>query len=296
MKKDDLRKSIDNINPDAYLGNRLKSKITAVNVPATNYKRITAGIISACLVFAIIVAVGFGSMPATELDIPQNIAEKIAPQKETVEAFIMVAGASDREDIAVATETRLLETNEEYPYEVYLSVRNVCGLSDEERSTVIKDTKTVFERYCQEKNFCIGRAEVCGTDNIVLVQCAFNDFKLSVDDTETVKSVSVKNTSPYGQMVYNVNRPVFNAPKHGNEITVDGADFDFQEGIFYWDHTAEMEKAFDENINTPYSTFNDTITFTVEYKDGSKLIGIVDLIFDDSGNATAVCRSYDYVS
>ena len=97
-------------------------------------------------------------------------------------------------------------------------------------------------------------------------------------------------------MVYNINKPAFDAPKYGNDITITGEDFDFEESSFYWDHTEEMEKAFDENINTPFSTFNDTITFMVEYNDGSKAIGVVDLVFDDSGNATAVCKNYDYVA
>jgi len=57
-----------------------------------------------------------------------------------------------------------------------------------------------------------------------------------------------------------------------------------------------MDKAFNENINTPFSTFNDTITFTVEYNDGSKAIGVVDLVFDNSGNAKVVCKNYDYVA
>ena len=97
-------------------------------------------------------------------------------------------------------------------------------------------------------------------------------------------------------MVYNEHKPDFDAPEHGNDITINGADFDFEKSGFYWDHTIELEKAFEENINTPYSTFNDTITFTIEYNDGSKAIGVVELVFDDSGNATAVCKNYDYVS
>ena len=97
-------------------------------------------------------------------------------------------------------------------------------------------------------------------------------------------------------MVYNANQPSFDAPQHGNDFTIPAEEYNFDGGSFYWDFTEELKKAFDENINTPFSTFNDTITFTVEYTDGSKAIGVVDLVFDDDGNASAVCKNYDYVA
>lgn len=295
MKKDDFKKSIDNINPDAYMGNRLKAKITTNTVPVKRNRQVALSIVSFCLAFAIIFGVGFISQPQTPAP-QQNTTENTIPQNKTVNAFIMVASAANSESTETVTVNKTLELNEEYPYEVYIEVKDVKGLSDVEISEIVKEMSDVFNRYCVEKNFHTGRAMVCSSENVVLTQCAFNEFKLDLKDTKYVKSVNVKNTSKYSQMVYNINKPAFDAPKYGNDITITGEDFDFEESSFYWDHTEEMEKAFDENINTPFSTFNDTITFTVEYNDGSKAIGVVDLVFDDSGNATAVCKNYDYVA
>lgn len=295
MKKDDFKKSIDNINPDAYMGNRLKAKITTNTVPVKRNRQVTLSIVSFCLAFAIIFGVGFISQPQTTAP-QQNTTENTTPQNKTVNAFIMVASAANTESTEAATVNKTLKLNEEYPYEVYLEVKDVKGLSDVEISETVKEMSDVFNRYCVEKNFHTGRAMVCSSENVVLTQCAFNEFKLDLKDTKDVKSVNVKNTSKYSQMVYNINKPAFDVPKYGNDITITGEDFDFEESSFYWDHTEELEKAFDENINTPFSTFNDTITFTVEYNDGSKAIGVVDLVFDDSGNATAVCKNYDYVA
>ncbi len=297
MKKDDFKKSIDNINPDAYMGNRLKAKITTNTVPVKRNRQVTLSIVSFCLAFAIIFGVGFISQPQTPAP-QQNTTENTIPQNKTVNAFIMVASAANTEstETETATVNKTLELNEEYPYEVYLEVKDVKGLSDVEISETVKEMSDVLNRYCVEKNFHTGRAMVCSSENVVLTQCAFNEFKLDLKDTKDVKSVNVKNTSKYSQMVYNINKPAFDVPKYGNDITITGEDFDFEESSFYWDHTEELEKAFDENINTPFSTFNDTITFTVEYNDGSKAIGVVDLVFDDSGNATAVCKNYDYVA
>ena len=305
MKKDDFKKSIDNINPDAYMGNRLKAKITTNTVPVKRNRQVTLSIVSFCLAFAIIFGVGFISQPQTPAP-QQNTTENTILQNKTVNAFIMVASAANSESTETATVNKTLELNEEYPYEVYLKVRDIRGLSDAETFEIENELDDVFNKYCAEKKFDTGKAELCVKENIIMTICTFNEFKLDLDDTENIKSINVKNTSKYGQMVYNTNKPTFNAPEHGNYINIgwehgnnlsaNGEDFDFEKSSFYWRHTEEMEKAFEENINTPYSTFNDTITFTIEYNDGSKAIGVVELVFDDSGNATAVCKNYDYVA
>ncbi len=298
MKKDDFKKSIDNINPDAYMGNRLKAKITTNTVPVKRNRQITLSIVSFCLAFAIIFGLGFISQTQTPAP-QQNTTENTIPQNKTVNPFIMVASAANEESTETTETTTInktLELNEEYPYEVYLKVKDIKGLSDAQISETVKEMSEAFNRYCVGRDFYTGRAMVCSTSNIVLTQCVLNSFKLDLKNTENIKAVSIKNTSKYGQMVYNANRPTFGIPQNGNDFTITADEYNFEGGSFYWDHTEELEKAFDENISTPFSTFNDIITFTVEYKDGSKAIGVVELVFDDSGNATAVCKNYDYVA
>lgn len=293
MKKDDFKKSINNINPDAYMGNRLKAKITS-DMPIKNNRRVTVSITAFCLAFAIIFGVAFLTPPAAPTG--QATTNSAVVQEKYVNPFIIVASAAEVQNTESATENKVLELNEEYPYEMFLKAKDTTNLSDEQKGEYVLDLAEDFEEYgLTGKDFDTARAMVCTYENIALIQYAFNDFKLNLEDDENIKSVRVKNTSKYGQMVFNENKPVFNAPKHGNDITINGEDFDFEKSSFYWDHTEEMEKAFNENINTPFSTFNDTITFTVEYNDGSKAIGVVGLVFDDSGNAKVVCKNYDYV-
>lgn len=295
MKKEELKKSIDNINPDVYMGNRLKNKITAYNIPFKKNRQVTLSIVSFCLAFAIIFGIGF--LSASKVPVPQqNTTESTPAQNKRVNAFIMIASVASSENTETAIINKTLELNEEYPYEVYLEVRNVKGLSDTEVLKIENELDDKFNKYCVEKEFDSGKAELCVGNNIVMTVCTFNEFKLDLEDAEKVKSINVKNTSKYGQMVYDNNKPTFEVSEHGNDFTINGEDFNFEGGCFYWSHTEETEKAFEENINIPYSTFNDTITFTVEYNDGSKAIGVVDLVFNDSGNATAVCKNYDYVA
>ncbi len=294
MKKDDFKKSIDNITPDAYMGNRLRAKITA-DMPIRNNRRVTVSITAFCLAFAIIFGVAFLTPPAAPTIQPTTNNSVV--ESKTINPFIIVASAAEADGAEVVTENKVLELNEEHPYEMYLKVKDVRGLSDEQKGEYVLDLAEDFEEYgLTEKVFDTVRAMVCTTENIALIQYAFNDFKFDLENIENAKSINVKNTSKYGQMVHNYNLPKFGGPEHGNDITINSKDYDFEKSSFYWDHTDEMEKAFNENINTPFSTFNDTITFTVEYNDGSKAIGVVDLVFDDSGNAKVVCRNYDYVA
>lgn len=294
MKKDDFKKSIDNINPDAYMGNRLKSKITT-DTPIRNNRRVTVSITAFCLAFAIIFGVAFLTPPTAPRE--QTTTNYSGVENVKISPFIIVASAAEAESEEAVTENKVLELNEEYPYEMYLKVKDTTNLSDEQKGEYVLDLAEDFEEYgLTEKVFDTARAMVCSTENIALIQYAFNDFKFDLENIENAKSINVKNTSKYGQMVHHYNLPKFGAPEHGNDITINSKDYDFEKSSFYWDHTEEMEKAFNENINTPFSTFNDTITFTVEYNDGSKAIGVVDLVFDDSGNAKVVCRNYDYVA
>ena len=295
MKKDDFKKSIDNINPDAYMGNRLKAKITTDGVPVKSRKPLALTITAFCLAFAIIFGVGFISQP--EAPAPQqDTTRDVVSNNRTVNPFIMVASAANTENTEALTPNKTLEINEEYPYEVYLKVTDIRGFSDDKISETVKQMSEAFNQYYANKDFFTGSAVISATQNIVLAQCTLNSFKLNLKNTESIKAIRVTNTSKYGQMVYNANKPSFDVPQHGNDFTITAKEYNFEGGSFYWDFTEELKKAFDENINTPFSTFNDTITFTVEYTDGAEAIGVVDLVFDDDGNATAVCKNYDYVA
>ncbi len=296
MKKDDFKKSIDNINPDTCMGTRLKAKITTDNSPVKNRKPLALTVTAFCLAFAIIFGVGFISQP--EAPAPQqNTTGNAVSNNKTVNPFIMVAGAANTESTEAETPAKTLELNEEYPYEIFLRAKSTSELSEKENQEFTTDLENFLKKNnIDKKSFNTSILWDSVYKNITITQYTLNEFKLNLEGTENIKSINVKNTSKYGEMVYNENKPVFDAPKHGNDITINGGDFDFEKNGFYWDHTIETEKAFEENINTPYSTFNDTITFTVEYNDGSKAMGVVDLVFDDEGNATAVCKNYDYVA
>ncbi len=298
MTKDDFKKTIDSINPDAHMTSRLKAKISADNVPLKRNRQVFIGITAVCLTAAIVFCVGFSALqPKDDSLVKSTVPIGTILQNKQINSFVMVASAAKGENTQTQITYKTLELDKEYPCEIYLSVKDISGLTEDEKTKLIQEiSNNAFNKHCTDKNFKKGHSQVCTTDRIILSQCGLNEFKFNPDNTKNIKTVNVKNTSKYGQIVFTSGMPDFDVPPHGNDITVDGEDFDVEKSGFYWDHTEEAEKAFDENINTPFSTFNDTITFIVEYTDGSEAIGVIDLIFNDSGNATAICKNYDYVS
>ena len=206
MKKDELKKSIDNINPDAYMGNRIKAKIN-YNVPIKSNRRVTVSITAFCLAFAIIFGVAFLTPPTSPTS--QTTTDSTVVEKR-INPFIIVASAAEVQNTEVGTENKVLELNEEYPYEMFLKVQDVTNLSDEQKEEFVLDLAGDFEEYgFTGKEIDTARVMVYGDENVRVVEYAFNAFKLDLEDDENIKSVNVKNTSKYGQIVFDENKPVF---------------------------------------------------------------------------------------
>ena len=105
MKKDDFKKSIDNINPDAYMGNRLKAKITT-DMPVRNNRRVTVSITAFCLAFAIIFGVAFLTPPTAPTS--QTTTDSAVVEKR-INPFIIVASAAEVQNTEVGTENKVLD-------------------------------------------------------------------------------------------------------------------------------------------------------------------------------------------
>ncbi len=290
MKKEDFIKSVESIQPEAHIKSRLKAKVTA-----REHKRkvsLTKTVTALCLAAA--VAFGIGAMIKPDFSGGEGSSEITASKDipDIMKSFIIVAAAADSQ--GDTAEGKTLELNEEYPCGVHLQVVDIRGISDSEKKAALKEMNNELAKHCADSSFSKGRSYTVCNESYYLSQCSLNEFKLDLQDSQNIKCVNVKNSSPYGQLVYSVNKPTFNAPEHGNSITVSGDKFDCKTAGFYWDHTEEMEKALDADVNTPFSLFNDTITFTVEYNDGTKAVAVIDIIFNADGGATAVCTSSVY--
>ena len=291
MKKEDFIQAIDNIEPDAYMKNRLKAKIFTAENSSKKAKKIPRIIIALCLTLAIVFGAGLFAAPQT----PGNSFEQTSPQifsPEIIKAFVVIASAAENETSQTQTANQTLELNKEYDYGVSLKIIDIRSLSSEEKADTLNELNNLLSHYSMESGFSLGRSMVCQGDSFYFACCSVNEFKLNLENSEKIKSVTVTNKSEYGEMVFDPHKPSFKAPEHGHNITISGEDFDCTTSGFYWNTNEEAVKAIEQNINLPFSAFNDTITFTAEYIDGSKTTAVVELNFDNSGDATAVCKSY----
>lgn len=295
MKKEDLIQAIDNIQPDVHLKTRLKAKVFSAENKRKKTKNIPKIVVALCLAVAIILGAGLFTAPQTD----GNLPDEASPQMfvpEIMKAFVVIAGAAEGEAEAAQPAVQALELNRKYSYGVHLKIADTRSLSDEEKTELLKEMNDTVFQYSKGSGFSLGRSMTCEGDGFYLTYCSVNEFRLNPENPEKIKAITVSNTSEYGNMVYDAHKPTFKIPEHGHSITISAEDFDFEASGFYWNITEEAEKAIEKNINLPFSAFNDTITFTADYIDGSKATAVVELNFDGSGNATAVCREYTFVN
>lgn len=291
MKKEELVKYIDDIQPDLYMETRLKAKIADSKKSKVKPRTLISSVTALCIVAALVVGTGFYGKVQNNADGGKDntIVNGIVP--DIMDAFIIVASAGDYQGAATVA-AKPLEVNEAYPYGVHMKLCDVTGMSESEKKNLVNEMSAELKKYINEDGFTMGGSTVITTDKVYMVICSVNEFRFVIQQDKTLKSINVKNTSPYGQMVYSSGKREFSAPLHGDDITVNGEEFDPTTAGFYWDYTDELISAFEENPETSFSTFNDVITFTLEYTDGSKSVGVVELNFDTYGNAAAVCKKY----
>ncbi|MBQ6932069.1 MAG: hypothetical protein IJN38_08070 [Clostridia bacterium] len=287
MKKEEFKNIIDDIQPDIHMKTRLKAKVIGGAAHAKP-KRKTRALVAVCLAVIIVLGAGFaGTQPAAD---PEISAQETTRNNvlDMMGGFIMLASAAQAEKHTAIP----LEINEGYDCGIKLTVTDIRGMTDGEKENVRSELDNGIYAYRDEDGFFRGRSHSCGTDEFYLTQYSVNEFRLTLEEGRSVKSVSVKNTSEYGELVYSIGRPVFSAPEHGHEIVISGEDYNAETDGFYWEHTDEMLKALSVTGGVSFSAFNDTVTFTVEYEDGFTAIGVVDIVFSENGEATAICKDY----
>ena len=287
MKKEEFKNIIDDIQPDIHMKTRLKAKVIGGAAHAKP-KRKTRALVAVCLAAIIVLGTGLvGKRPAAD---PEISAQETTRNNvlDMMGSFIMLASAAQAEKHTVIP----LEINEDYDCGIKLTVTDIRGMTDGEKENVRSELDNGIYAYRDEDGFFRGRSHSYGTDEFYLTQYSVNEFRLTLEEGRSVKSVSVKNTSEYGELVYSIGRPVFSAPEHGHEIVISGEDYNAGTDGFYWEHTDEMLKALSVTGGVSFSAFNDTVTFTVEYEDGFTAIGVVDIVFSENGEATAVCKDY----
>lgn len=296
MKKVDIKNAVDLIQPDPYMETRLKAKSIPVKTRSRILGKVTAGAIALCFIFAMV----FGLNLPTSTTTPnaEGQSQTIQQNQVRVNPFIMVASAIETE-----AEFKTLNLNDAFPFAYKISLIDVRGMNKSDREKI----------YLNERDTAIDYSEAVGNsrvtvrgagENVILTEYYANYIKLDLKNIENVKSINAKTSTKWGQIEYydtklietEIEKGNTTPIPHGQEITISAEQYHNDCEGFSWKNTAEMTQAIDENPDASLSMYSDTITFTVEYKDGSKEIGIIDVVFDDEGNGSFISREYSSIS
>lgn len=296
MKKVDIKNAVDLIQPDPYMETRLKAKSIPVKTRSRILGKVVAGAIALCLIFAMVF--GLNLPTSTTAPTTEGQSQTIQQNQVKINPFIMVASAMETE-----TEFKTLNFNDAFPFAYKISLIDVRGMNKSDREKI----------YLNERDTAIDYSEAVGNsrvtvrgagENVILTEYYANYIKLDLKNIENVKSINAKTSTKWGQIEYydtklietEIEKGNTTPIPHGQEITISAEQYHNDCEGFSWKNTAEMTQAIDENPDASLSMYSDTITFTVEYKDGSKEIGIIDVVFDDEGNGSFISREYSSIS
>lgn len=299
MKKEDLKNSIDLIEPDPYMGTRLKSKMSVRKTSTVSFKKIGTCGVAVALIFALLF--GFNPSPSATVPSTSDIQTNEGFIRQ-VNPFIMVANAAEAAENPSAEYTTL-KLNETFPFAYKISFVDVRGMNEFEREDVVLKAQEMLDNYIGNTNTVdYNMACVRSFPNIIFTESLENNIKLNLTDKENIKSINVKNSSEWGYVEYydwklidsEIDKGNTRPIPHGNDITITAEQYHQDSGGFHWKNSYKLDNAINDNPDIPLSTFTDTITFTVEYLDGSKEIGVIDVVFDDEGNGSFTLRDYSY--
>lgn len=300
MNKEDIKNAIDLIEPDPYMETRLKAKSIPKKTHSRAFGKAAASAVALYLVLAVMLGFSLPSPAVTPTT--QEQTQEGQQSTRQISPFIMVAGAVERENEADGTEYEALKLNEAFSFVYKISVTDTREMSQEEKEKEIKRLSRIFEDTVI--NEASGRFESAygvvrgGFENIIFTEIMYNKIVLDIKEKESLKSINVKNSTEWGYVEYDAPRNWDELEEggtmiipHGNDITVTADDYNDSNG-FLWRNSYKLDNAINDNPDIPLSTFKDTITFTVEYTDGTKEIGVIDVTFDDEGNGAFTLKEY----
>lgn len=270
----------------------------------TRQRRMATGLIAATLCFAILIAVvGFGvgrnpagtTQPTISMDNPTTVPitqpEETEPTQQELPLYTgQVYFLNANREGADLTP---MQANMTVPVNSMFRVRSLQGMTDSEAEKVIEEEKA-FQTAFKEKygnsdggsymmhvmgGFSIDDREDAyravvqylsgGKASLILLDASkINDF-----DVETTGAINVYG----GYGTYNQDVTIGEGEA---AVTIPEGCFRIYLHLSLGD---KMVKIFREDPDTPLSTLNDTITVTINYKNGTKEIVVIDVTVDDEG-------------
>lgn len=186
-----------------------------------------------------------------------------------------------------ATEERAeltpMQANMTLPWDHIFHVRSLKGMTEEELLEAIEEEHLAQIAFREKYGAVIGegrystyysenaviRYYIAGRASLILL----NDAQIESVDRETTGVLSVEGR-------YSTRREDYAVGKGEYAVTIPGGS-----RRIYLDcnMTEQTRKIFEENPETPLSVIRETITLTINYKNGTKEIVVIDVTVDDDG-------------
>ena len=253
----------------------------------TNRKKTVIRVAWAACALLVLTAIGlFWKAPAGVID----------PTQPTISMENPTTAPTTQPDIIVhtgnvyfltATEERAeltpMQANMTLPWDHIFHVRSLKGMTEEELLEAIEEEHLAQIAFREKYDAVIGegrystyysenaviRYYIAGRASLILL----NDAQIESVDRKTTGVLSVEGR-------YSTRREDYAVGNGEYAVTIPGGS-----RRIYLDcnMTEQTRKIFEENPETPLSTIRDTVTITINYKNGTKEIVVIDVTVDDDG-------------
>lgn len=294
MEKNEFKNCINAISPDVHLKTRLKAKVlSAGEKPRKGRKKVFVFAVSAVLCVAVF-SLCITNLPVKDTlpTLPGTAESTAGTSTATGWGGVMLAYAADGE-----VQAQYLKLGVTVPLSYKMKITDLRGLSEEERDAVIEKES---REYKTELDALLYYGGYDVMENVLICRTVSNKYTLDIDDPSSVEIIHLT-CSEYGILGYPDFRDgveTANAFVSGTDLTISGdvyaqimeleAAGKSHFGID-WRASGEMDEAIDADPDKPLSSYGDTLTFTVYFKDGTVAKSVIKLTFDDDGNLTATC-------
>lgn len=296
--KNEYKHIFDKIEPKAELEEKVLNFENANKRVAFAPKKIIA------LVAVIAIMITGGSFGAYQLSVkPLMLPEATIGINDknliSNNSFTVVAYASDDKTI------KSLDKGISVPLDYQIIYKDIRGLSEDEIENLWKEFD-IRELDMGEARLFTGEVE--RLENAMLSVCMWNYFDLDIKDIENVQNIKISNVSDYGEVEivsYDMDysndgsrieldneESIKNKFIRGKSISISGERYAKSKRLdlnpqINWKMGDKLYEAIDNNPDFDMSSVSDTITFMIEYKDGSEAQSKVQINFTSEGKMIA---------
>lgn len=177
----------------------------------------------------------------------------------------------------------LMQANITLPMKSMFRVRSLKGLTNSEIDKAVYE-ETLFRDVFREKykNTDGGCFEWLQSNDVIIQNLSGGKHSLILPDASQIESVDRETTGVLGVGeswgIYNKDVTIGEGE---NAVTIPEGSYRI---LLFVRMSRETQKIFETDPDTPLSTISDTITITINYKNGTKEIVRINVTVDDEGN------------